>query len=360
VVGGRYSLMVPVVVLDTNSMPHAQFSRSALERLRQLAGEDAAIVVPEVVLWEWAEHAHSENVALEEAVKSLRVDQGVIGRPILHPGPSAEEIVSRIESALLGMATVWYPNHETWRAALRDQVLQVGSGETKADVKTGAADAVVLACIKSESELTEGLVIIVSSDKKLLDNARGFDNVRPARGIEALMKAMRSFIPATEDLALRLAENLPTYFNERLMDSGVVLPFGDLGVELEVGGVQLASSDSDRLSSIYISHVDDVEVHDLRVEAEGDRRLALAALRFFGTIAGEIVTYHGSGDGVNGATRQAIDFSSDFLDVTVAVRCTQDWWIEEVVPTGVAILVVAVDEELDGTGVPRFRAEPSS
>jgi len=242
---------------------------------------------------------------------------------------------------------------------VRDQVLQVGSGETEGNVKTGASDAIVLACVEYESEHAEGAVVLLTSDKLLRKNVGArFDNVRVVSGTGALLQALITFVPAEEDLAVRLMEELPIYFNERFSDHGQILPFQDLGVALDVRGERYDSPDEDGLTSLVVTSVDVAEVHNFRVEADGGERVALAELRLFGTILGEVLTYRDLAPGERGASREVVDFSTDFVDVTIAVRWNQNWRIETVVPTSVAVLVITEPEEDDADDVPRFRAEP--
>jgi hypothetical protein len=218
-------------------MPHGQFSGSALQSLRDVAGHGASIVIPEVVIWEWAEHARAAHVALEETIKKHRVDVSLAIRPSIAPAPSVDELVRLIEEALPYEVSVWRPNEDSWRAAVRDQVLQVGSGEIKGNVKTGASDAIVFACVEHQSHHAEGAVVMLTSDKLLRKNlATSFANVRSASGTGALLSALNTFVPDTNDLAVRLMEDLPLYLNERLGDSGEILPFGDLGVAMELHG----------------------------------------------------------------------------------------------------------------------------
>lgn len=348
-----------MIVLDTNAMPQGQFSSAALRALRGVAGRGASVVIPEVVIWEWAEHARSAHVALEETIKRHRVDEGLVARPSIVSTPLIEDLVHAIEDSLPHEVAVWRPDDGDWRAAVRDQVLQVGSGETKGNVKTGASDAIVLACVEHESNHAEGAVVLLTSDKLLRKNvAARFGNVRVASGTGALLQALSTFVPAPEDLALRLMEELPIYLSERLGDYGEILPLHDLGVAMEVHGEYYRSRDQNGLSSLVITDVEQAEIHDFRVEADGSERVALAELRLFGTILGEVLTYRDLAPGERGASREVVDFSSDFVDVTIAVRWNQNWQIETVVPTGIAVLVITGPEEEDADDVPRFRAEP--
>jgi len=51
-----------------------------------------------------------------------------------------------------------------------------------------------------------------------------------------------------------------------------------------------------------------------------------------GNILGDVLMYHEVVPGESGASRAVVDYSSDFVDVTVAVRWDHNWRIETVVP----------------------------
>lgn len=339
-------------------MSRGQYSRAALDSLISAAGRAASVVIPEVVIWEWAEHAHSAHVALEEAVRRNRVDDVVIRRPVVEPVPPIDELVRRIEDSLPAEVQVWRPRSEAWRLALREQVLQTGSGETKNNVKTGAADAVVLACVESESEGAEDAVVILTGDKRLQRSAARFENVRHATGAGGLLAALRTFAPATDDLAIRLMEQLPEYLNERFGDHAETLSFREHGVVVEIGADRTGLKGKAELAELMITHVDIAEIGNIRVEVDGDERIGLAELRVFGNILGNIVAFHEVSPGVAGASRETVDFSSDFVDVTIAVRWDHNWRIDAVLTTGAAVLVLVDPSFEDDEDALQFRAEP--
>lgn len=62
-----------VVILDTNALPHGQYSERVLTNLIEIASREASIVVPEVVNWEWAEHAREAQEPLAEVARQHRV-----------------------------------------------------------------------------------------------------------------------------------------------------------------------------------------------------------------------------------------------------------------------------------------------
>lgn len=347
-----------VIVLDTNALPHGQFSLKALKALVDVAGRGASIVIPEVVIWEWAEHALSAHVALEEAIRRHRVDEGIIQRPIIDTAPPISELVERIGATLPHGVRVWHPEEADWRTAVRDQILQIGSGEAKSGIKTGASDALVLACVENESNYAENAVVLLTSDKRLRRNANQH-NILAASGSGELLNVLQNFVPAAEDLTLHLMEDLPAYFNERLEGWSGALSFRDYGVAASIEGATFGRTEEDELSSLFIPHVDIAEVDNLSVQAEGNERIGLAELRLFGSIEGEVLTYREVSPGEVGATRETVDFSQEFVDVTIAVRWDHNWHIDTVVPTGVAVLVISNHAQDEDEDTLRFRAEPA-
>jgi len=335
-----------VVIVDTNALPRGQFSLPALARLIKEAGDAAVVVIPEVVVWEWAEHAYATYVAVEEAAKAVRVDASILAHPVVTPAPSVEELAKRIENSFPAQVRLWSPNSDVWRSALRDQVLQVGSGETKGDVKTGAADALVLACVEAQSAMSEDVVLLVTNDKKLQKNALLFENVRCATGDKGLLAAMHSFTPATDDLEVRLIEQLPEYLNIRIGEEGEAISFAEYGVGVHFGAGHSGWPAEAILSTIWFKSIDIAEIHDLKIDSGEERRRGLAELRLFGDFVGTILEYHDPKLGAVSVSRTEVEFSHEFVDVTVEVDWDPNWQIQEVRATGSAVLVL-IDPDPD-------------
>ncbi|GGO59927.1 hypothetical protein GCM10010910_04070 [Microbacterium nanhaiense] len=339
-----------IVVLDTNALPRGHFSVAAIERVVDEVGGEAIVVVPEVVVWEWAEHARASYVAFEEAARSVHTDQLIIPRPEIAAAPPIDELVDRIQRNLPRHVQVWSPPDHVWRDAVREQVLQVGSGELKVNIKTGAADAIVLACAEAESATGDELVLLVTNDKKLSRNARSLENVRCATGYKGLLEAMYSFVPATDDLAVALGETLPDYFNVFLSEHGEAISFAEHGVAVHVSPGPWNWPADAVLTTVHLKRIDIVEVHDLEVETGERTRRGLAELRLFGDIAGTVIEQHAENLGHTSATRRVVDFSQEFVDVTVEVRWDRHWRVEEVRTTGAAVVVLVdprISDELD-------------
>lgn len=341
-------------------MPHGQFSADFLNSLRTLLGRGASIVIPEVVIWEWAEHARANAIATEESIKQFRVDPGLLDRPVSPPTPSAIVLAKRIESLLSYDISVWCPDEEAWRNAVRDQVLQIGSGEMKGNIKTGAADAIVLACVEDEAEHAEGVVVLLTSDKFLRKAAANIgESVRTANGTRVLLETLNTFTPHIDVLELNLTESLSEYLNERIINFGEAIPFRDIGIQINFAGQTYEPDSEEDLSSITLKHVDIAEVHGLSVKNDDEEaRIGLVNLRLFGKILADYVGHHEAPSGEVMMRRETIDVSNNFIDVTVAIKWNHNWVIESIIPTGVALLVFDDGDEGGPYGVPTFRAVP--
>lgn len=356
---GRYSRQVTVVILDTNALPHGHYSDRAMTRLIEVAGSGASLVIPEVVVWEWAEHAHASHTALIETIRQHRVDALVVPGPSMADAPSIDTIISTMRKLLQFRATVWSPPEKVWRDALRQQVLQVGCGETKKEVKTGAADAVVLACVESELESADGAVVLVTSDRRLRDLCRSkFSQVRVASGSGDLLSQLNTFEPAEEDLALRLEENLVAYLRRNTTGGRQAMPFDDFGFELQSGSVRFGKDTSPRVAAMQLERIDIAEVHGIEITRTEERRYGLADLRIFGDVSVVIIDQHETSPGHYELSPERVDFPNVHVDVTVATRWNHNWQLEGIEPTGVAVIVLSSpeDEMLDDDDVPAFRA----
>jgi hypothetical protein len=168
-----------VVVLDTNFVGRG---RLQVDAVRQLAGRLSerghSVVIPEVVVWEWAQHAFD---ALQEARVALdKASRDVDGRLCLTlpelQVPDVLQLVDTISSVLLEMpgVTILASDDASPSDAVQQQVLQIGLGIRKAGVKTGAADALVLSSVEV---LVESCieVVLCSGDKLLAETTEKLD-----------------------------------------------------------------------------------------------------------------------------------------------------------------------------------------
>ena len=140
-------------------------------------GPEVELIIPQVVIWEWAEHAAKAIDELREENRTFRVDAGLYEQPSLCEAPNKAQLVDQIAKSLPRFDSgvwpksvwTWQPADEDYRHAVRSQVLQIGTAELKSGVKTGAADYLVLACVRAQigDRATAEPVILASDDKHL-------------------------------------------------------------------------------------------------------------------------------------------------------------------------------------------------
>lgn len=146
-----------------------------------------------------------------------------------------------------------------------------------------------------------------------------------------------------EGLADQLEKNLPDFLNEQYGTHGDTISFRGVGVTLDSDADHRESGAQDDLSSIQITHVKNVEVHDLRVGTEDDKQVGLAELRLFGDILGKVDRHR---DRAPDDVAVTIDFSSDYVDVPASIRWDRDGRIENVAATDTAVLVATETDVL--------------
>ncbi|CAH0178330.1 hypothetical protein SRABI02_01421 [Plantibacter cousiniae] len=318
-------------------------------------------MVPEVVVWEWAEHAHSSHTALAEVLRQHRVDAQVLPKVLPPDIPSIEDVVTTISALLEKRATIWTPSREVLRDAVRQQVLQLGSGERKKEVKTGAADALVLACVGAQLDEADGAVILLTSDRKLSEDCKAtFDEAHVANGSGNLLTQLNKFEPAEEDLSLRTEETLTEYLNENIADLGEAIPFDDFGFEIHSGTQRFSNDTPIRVTAMELAHIDLVETHGFRITRTEDRRYGLANLRIFGDVSILFGEQHEAAPGRHEWSWERTSLPSAYIDVTVATRWNHNWQLEGVEPTGAAIIVMpSGQDDDDDHEVPEFSATES-
>lgn len=354
-----------MIILDTNAMPHGQFNSRALRRLRDMVGAGSSIVVPEVVVWEWAEHAHKAQLALNLSVAQHRVDPAVITPASVPATPTVDELVETITSALVAAGVeIWKPDEDVWKQALRQQVLQVGAGEVKDGIKTGAADAVVLASAKHFEYRSEPPVLLYSSDARLRTQAKSeAPDLLVANATRDILTQLSDFEPPADDLEVRAAEVIPDVLNQRIAEGEPALAFDDYGVELYAGDGRYSADFKIQPRDITFSRVDLVEFHDFEIARVADARFGFGKMRIFGDFELSYLESRETSPGVFELVGDvAGPFGTAYVDVTVSIQWDLGWNFQDITPTGTAVAVTGDDEEYDDpeADVPPFHATESS
>ena len=331
------------LILDTNALRDGQFSSSALQQWARALGEgEVDLVIPEVVVWEWAEHADSAYASLAATHRDYKVDPAVLPVPPLPEASAKSELISRIRGLISRPAVVWSPGEATWESAVRDQVLQTGVGERKQGVKTGAADAIVLACVAEQVEDRRGTeaVILATRDKGLRKACKDRFGVEVllVLGTGDLLSTLIAFAPAEQDLLEATEEWL-----DRAIRSGLS---SDLRAPLDTFAMgytvrHASARDASFHELARLGRVDIVELHDLRVGQDGaNDRVGLADVRLFADVHMTVLELVRTETGAS-EWKTAFDgtVTGGYVDLQLTVTFDTHWDVRSAFPTGPANIV---------------------
>jgi len=162
------------VVIDTNVYgSNGEFrARSFAADARLCEANEVDVWVPEVVVWEWAEHAHTRAVTAHTASTrawSILKDANVRGLEWVVP--NVDQLIDGIRSAIEAHPNAHIVDCEPDNAllALRDQVLQQGAGSKKEGIKTGAADSAWLRDVASQNGGDLDGLLILTGDRSAVE-----------------------------------------------------------------------------------------------------------------------------------------------------------------------------------------------
>jgi rRNA-processing protein FCF1 len=198
------------IVMDTNFASRGKYQNQRLRKVfDRLVARGHEVIVPEVVVWEWAEHLHRKLRFAHDVVDSARVDANASGLPIIVANvdlPTSERICEGIVEDLRAMpgVTVQGALPQDAARAIRDQVLQVGMGSRRSGTKTGAADSLVLATARRAHEdlFEERVVVLCTNDAELADAAQDCDTpLIVVRDLSALWRWHGTTQPLDDDIA---------------------------------------------------------------------------------------------------------------------------------------------------------------
>ena len=198
------------IVLDTNFASRGKYQSKRLRKvIERLVARGHEVVIPEVVVWEWAEHLHRKLKFAHEVAGSAGVDATASGLAIGVANvelPAIEKLCDGIVADLTAIPGVNVQRASPQDAvrAIRDQVLQVGMGSRRTGTKTGAADSLVLAtALRASDDLFhDRTVVLCSNDAELADAAHVCD--RPLiviRDLSVLWRWHGTTQPVDDDLA---------------------------------------------------------------------------------------------------------------------------------------------------------------
>lgn len=351
-----------VLVLDTNALRRGHFSTKALRRWIDAVGENAEVVIPEVVIWEWAEHVAAAYTTLQSQLQEFIVDPELYTRPLLADQEKTESLVARIKGLLPSSVEVWSPPDSIWRQSVLDQVLQVGTGERKQGVKTGAADSIVFACVQEQVDHRRNteVVVLATNDGRLIESCkrRFGKEVLIAKGTVALLEQLNAFVPAEDELFEETEEALTAAVKDGSSVIGAVLESFDTGFRIHNIDSVDRKPDTPFRDLARLGRIDIVELHDLRVASkDGAERVGLADVRIFASIhMTELQLQLTSTGSTEWVTTYDGELTHGFVDLTVAVAWDKDWKVQSMSPTGPAVIVLDTSEYDDLEDVPPFHS----
>lgn len=205
-----------VVVLDTNSIGRGNFIPREIDRLAAISDRfPIEFVVPEVVLWEWTEHAHAKYSSWTKEATAL---SWLHGSSVEFEELDVTAVYDRIEKELPDCFRV-VPNRKLdTEAAVRSQILMQGVASRKNGTKTGAADELVLQVVELERVPPHRPLVLWSSDKAVRRECkRRRPDVELIRGAKEIPDHLRDFHKANKKVAaalqLKLDELTPESFD---------------------------------------------------------------------------------------------------------------------------------------------------
>ncbi|MCP4384723.1 MAG: hypothetical protein GY798_25475 [Hyphomicrobiales bacterium] len=288
------------------------------------------LVVPEVVVWEWAEQAREtvRAVAAEMEDATRRVESSLGVDLVVPEVPDIDTLIERITKVLAELGVeIAVPEAEEAMSAVKQQVLQRGTGSKKAGVKTGTADALVLSAAKAQLGNADA-VVLCTADKALGDRAMAAsEQIQVANSKKTFWPLLAKVSPAVADLVKRMESFLMESSMEMVAagpDPFIVGPVDmDLEVEEQLGlnldaSVQLDAS----IEQVMAMSLHDVDVitDDEPPFAQGEARVrCLVMIASWYTDADGTLTDEWTSTEVNLHTYVTVDLDANHVPVDFEV-----------------------------------------
>jgi hypothetical protein len=209
------------VVMAADFVGRGRYRSLAVRRLAErLHARRHKLVIPEVVVWEWAEQLHQRVRGATLTLERLHADVAGSGLALCIPWPDIgdleddvdqadqiEDVVDRIEADLRTMAgvSIVTATLADGAEAIRNQVLQLGVGTRRNGVKTGAADGLVIAAVERcvQERVTNDPIVLCTGDAPLARHIAGLDGapitVRTERELWASIATTAAVDPSVAD-----------------------------------------------------------------------------------------------------------------------------------------------------------------
>lgn len=305
----------------------------------KVGGAGVEFVVPEVVIWEWAEHAHAAVAAVRDHRREVKVDPTLVALPPDPPPMPAIDMAVAIAKLLPSAYMVWSPSGTDYEEAVRAQVLQLGASERKEGVKTGAADHLVFRCVHHQvgERLATEAVILATSDKRLLAfcEAEFGADVLVARDDRELLSQLLKFEPAEEDLIEAVEGELHDRVNTPGTDLAEALGRFAMGVEV-VSRLTPPSAWEEERFSLRRAEILELHTLDLAEPRADELRIGSALIRIFGPVLVQVFTFEPIGDEDFEKLPSYESVGSASVDLPITITFERDWTIRSAEPAGEA------------------------
>lgn len=328
------------IVLDANFAGRGHFSAPRLRHLvDSFAGSGVEIIVPEVVLWEWVEHAAASVEALIEEHERFPVDGSLYELAAMPQPPDKSEMITIASDALPTEISVWNPSASDWRSAVEAQVLQTGTGERKGGVKTGAADHIVVACLRAQVDerLDAEAIVLATGDKNLkrvCKAAFGDEEVLYASSDQELLQRLVEFEPAVDELSFAVEEELRQRINRPGSDIDAALETFSMGFEI-VSRREPKGPDKRELARL--GRVEIVELHALEVgQFQDGARVGQADIRIFADVHMTVLELRREGGEIEWSQTYSGLVTGGMIDLPITVTFDRDWNLVSVAPAAPA------------------------
>lgn len=283
---------IKAIALDTNAGAQGLLDLDGVERLIGVLDDqelDVQIWIPEVVIWEWAEHAHdlSQRTSTTISSASRKLERaGMEGPPEFDSVSSVQEVVAAYEEdlesyflehsndpAIRILRLIDHP--EVAISGLRDQVLRQGAGRFKTQdgrlIKTGAADSAAWRLVAAEADDISRVVLVTKDG----DAERHFQsNAAPlvVKDLWTLKKELMKLTPGSAYARERVHEAVRTDLPAMTQQELALVPLlGALPAEV---ARDRDTAYEPEMQAHRISKVDDIE--DIEVSRSDGTAIALA------------------------------------------------------------------------------------
>jgi len=327
------------VVVDTNVFGRGRLDVAAIEGMAQdLRPVDVEVVVPEAVLWEWADHARTDLETLYDDARALRrarLDGLVPGiGQVAGQVPEVEKILAEMTTALGGLDNVRVlPASEAGAlVGVRAQVLRQGAGRRKRDdgEKTGAADTLWVYDGLAMAEGDPERVVFLTGDGRDVERVCKHLKVgtpKIFRNRKEITNALRELNPQVFNTATISQAMLSALWPGGAKDPAQVLP----GISLEIAPGYFSTGEPGVVMSANVKELSGLAaVRDVR----GNGSILTATLELIGKI--DLVRWAPTAEDPTHAVPD--EFSPALIQVPVTAHVDDVGQIERIEAAGVAVV----------------------